>query len=372
MISRSQIFQQRRWVVKVGSAVLTNNGLTVSEPIVARLATQISKLRSLGVDVVLVSSGAVAAGLGRLDLKTRPEGLNELQAAAAVGQAALIQAWDRAFSKHNVVPAQVLLTHSDIANRERYLNARNTLQGLLKMGALPIVNENDTVATDEIRVGDNDNLAALVVNLVDADLLVLLTDQSGLFDADPRTRPDAQLIEEADAGNMELLKVAGEGSALGRGGMRTKLIAAEKASRAGASTVIAQGRSDDVLGKIYAGETVGTLLRAQERLRSRKQWMAGQMRGEGFFELDAGACRVIQEHGRSLLAVGVTQVRGTFPRGALITCCDEAGREIARGLTNYSSEEVQKILGLRSEDMHAALGYVGDNELIHRDNLVLI
>lgn len=369
---RQKLASTKRWVVKVGSAILTNNGVALDFDFIAALGSQIAALRAQGIEVVLVSSGAVAAGVGHLRLARRPDHLNQLQAAAAVGQAALIQQYDKIFRAHQITIAQVLLTHADIADRERYLNARNTLQSLLQLGALTIVNENDTVATDEICFGDNDNLAALVTNLVDADLLVLLTDQDGLYQEDPRKNPHAELITEGKAGDAELAAMASEGSSLGRGGMITKLSAANKASRSGASTIIANGRKEDVLQSIYSGHSVGTLLTAQRRVASRKQWMAGQMKIKGSITLDDGAVKVLKNKGKSLLPVGVLAVSGEFDRGALVSCVDPRGNEIARGLTNYSAEEANKIKGLNSQKMVSNLGYAGDHELIHRDNLVVL
>jgi glutamate 5-kinase len=369
---KGQLANTKRWVVKVGSAILTNNGVKLDVEFISSIAGQIAELRAQGVEVVLVSSGAVAAGVGHLGLSKRPQHLNELQAAAAVGQVALVQQYDKVFCEHQIITAQVLLTHADIADRERYLNARNTLQSLLQMEVLTIVNENDTVATDEICFGDNDNLAALVANLVEADLLVLLTDQDGLYDADPRLNSDAKLIREAKAGDSRLVAMASEGSALGRGGMVTKLSAASKASRSGASTVIANGREPDILASIYEGNPVGTLLNAGHRVASRKQWMAGQMKIRGQITLDPGAVQVLKTKGKSLLPVGVVAVDGEFDRGALVSCIDVHGAEVARGLVNYNSDETQRIKGLSTSKFTVVLGYNGDHELIHRDNLVVV
>lgn len=369
---RKQIVDTRRWVVKVGSAILTNDGVELDIEFITALGSQIAVLREQGIEVVLVSSGAVAAGVGHLNLARRPEHLNELQAAAAVGQATLIQQYDRIFRAHQITIAQVLLTHADIADRERYLNARNTLQSLSQMGVLTIVNENDTVATDEICFGDNDNLAALVTNIVDADLLVLLTDQDGLYDQDPRQNPAAKLISEANAGDNSLTAMATEGSSVGRGGMITKLSAANKASRSGASTVIANGRQPDILQSIRSGAPIGTLLNAQRRVASRKQWMAGQMKIKGSVTLDDGAIAVLRNRGKSLLPVGVLAVSGEFDRGALVSCVDKQGNEIARGLINYTAQEARVIKGLNSKKAATILGYAGDHELIHRDNLVVL
>ena len=368
---RSDIASTRRWVVKVGTAVLTQDGLTLSQQVITSLARQITQLRERGIEVVLVSSGSIAAGIGQLNMSARPERLNQLQAAAAVGQAALLKSYDSAFAEHGITIAQVLLTHADVANRKRYLNARNTLQGLLSLGALAIINENDTVATEEICFGDNDNLAALVANMIEADLLVLLTDQDGLYDSDPRKNPQAALISSAHADDVKLAPMAGAGSSLGRGGMVTKLTAATKASHSGACTVIANGSSANVLTDILCGADTGTLLLAGGRVSSKKQWMAGQMRSEGVLQLDSGAQTVLREQGRSLLAVGVADVRGEFDRGALVTCVDQSGQEIARGLINYGSKEALKLKGVHSDKFADILGYRGDHELIHRDNLVV-
>jgi len=361
----------QRWVIKVGSAVLTENGYSLSVPIIASIADQIASLRATGVEVVLVSSGAIAAGLGQLGITIRPKRLDQLQAAAAVGQAALMQAYDDAFSPFQIPLAQVLLTHADIANRERYLNAKNTLRSLLSMNILTVVNENDTVATDEICFGDNDNIAALVANLVDADVLVLLTDQAGLFDCDPRVNPDAELVRTALAGDPALTSMASGAGELGSGGMLTKLSAAQKAANSGADTVIADGRRPKVLIDIYQGNEVGSRLLAKQRVASRKQWMAGQLHLEGSLSLDNGAVKVIREQGSSLLPVGVTKVSGDFKRGSLVRCLDEHGNEVARGLVNYTAKEAAQLIGVRSERLSERLGYEGDEELIHRDNLVV-
>ncbi len=372
MSAREQLKHQRRWVVKVGSAVLTENGLTLSKRVIQRLSDQIAKLRQHDIEIVLVSSGSIAAGIGELEMQARPERLNELQAAAAVGQAALVQTYDEAFAQHKVKIAQVLLTHADIANRERYLNARNTLQSLLNLNVLTIVNENDTVATDEICFGDNDNLGALVANLVGADLLVLLTDQDGLYDSDPRTNAGAKLISQGVAGDPQLDDMAGTGSSLGRGGMITKLAAAKKAAHSGCATIIANGQLEDVLLDLYKGDDLGTCLTASGRFNSRKQWMAGQMRCDGVVHLDSGAATVIQQEGRSVLPIGVTQIENEFERGALVSCVDPNGVEIARGLSNYSSADAVKLQGLHGREFAKILGFRGDHELIHRDNLVLL
>ncbi|MEK6807282.1 MAG: glutamate 5-kinase [Pseudomonadota bacterium] len=372
-MSRQPLKATRRWVIKAGSSLVTAKGQGLDHAVIADWAAQISALRKSGVEVVLVSSGAVAEGMARLGLKKRPESLHELQAAAAVGQMGLVQAYETAFKAHGLHTAQVLLTHEDVSDRGRYLNARSTLKTLLALGVVPVINENDTVATDEIRLGDNDTLAALAVNLIEADLLVILTDQDGLYDADPRNNPNAKLLHEADLSDpkLEAMATSGKGE-LGRGGMRTKLIAAQWAARSGAATVIVHGRLSDALGKIAVGATVGTLLKpAQNPMAARKRWIAGQHQLRGTLHLDAGAARVLREQGKSLLPVGVTRVDGEFSRGDLVSCLDTEGREVARGLTNYGAEDASKIIGAPSREIAARLGYAGEPELIHRDNLAL-
>jgi glutamate 5-kinase len=329
-------------------------------------------LRARGLEVVLVTSGAVAAGMQRLGVRVRPRELHELQALAAVGQMGLVQVYETAFQQHGLHTAQVLLTHQDLTDRKRYLNARSTLRTLIRHGVVPVINENDTVATEEIRFGDNDTLGALVANLVEADVLVILTDQAGLFERDPRRDPGAALVTSGVAGDKHLLDMAGGSGLLGRGGMRTKLLAAEKAARSGAATVIASGREPDVLGRVLAGETLGTyLVPAQGRVAARKQWLAAPAQVRGQLMLDAGACKVIRESGRSLLPVGVQSVAGEFTRGEIVSCVDPDGHEVARGLVNYSAEEARRIMGQASDRIEAILGYVDEPELIHRDNLVV-
>lgn len=370
---RSLVTQTRRCVVKIGSALLTNNGLGLDVPAISGWVEQIAQLRTRGLEIVLVSSGAVAAGMQRLGFESRPHALHELQALAAVGQMGLVQLYESLFQKHQIHTAQVLLTHDDLAARDRYLNARSTLRTLLSLGVVPVINENDTVATEEIRFGDNDTLAALVANLVEAELLVILTDQAGLYDMDPRQHPDAKLVQEGEAGDPTLLAMAGGGGVLGRGGMRTKLLAADKAQRSGAATIIAWGREANVLPRLLAGEAIGTCLRpSQERVAARKQWLAGQLQIHGRLTLDAGAVKVLRQAGRSLLPVGVTAVSGQFARGEVVVCLDPAGQEVARGLVNYSSEETVRIIGRPSDQIEAVLGYVDEPELIHRDNMVLV
>lgn len=373
MTTRTKLKNARRWVVKLGSAILTNNGCGLRMESLAAWVNQIVDLRKQGHEVVLVSSGSVAEGVVRLGLRARPQAVHELQAAAAVGQMGLIQAYETCFQEHGIRTAQILLTHDDIADRERYLNARSTLRTLINMGVVPIINENDTVATDEIRFGDNDTLAGLVTNLVEAHALVILTDQQGLYNRDPRRFPDAELVQEASAGDPALEIMAGEGTALGRGGMTTKLRAAAVAARSGAQTVIASGQEPDVLLRITGGENVGTLLTAASSpLAARKQWLAGQSIVRGRLKLDDGAVRVLREKGKSLLAVGVTAVSGDFERGEIVVCEDSSGREVARGLVNYDAGETRTIMGQPTRRIAELLGYVDEPELIHRDNLIVL
>lgn len=374
MFNRQRIPSTRRWVVKIGSALLTRDGAGLDVDILEPWVAQLTARRLAGHDLVLVSSGAVAQGMARMGWRQRPCALHELQAAAAIGQMGLIRAWETCFARRGLHTAQVLLTRDDLSDRERYLNARSTLRTLLSLGVVPVVNENDTVATDELRFGDNDTLAALVANLIEADLLVLLTDQDGLFDADPRAHADARLITETHIDDDRLDAVAGEGgSGLGRGGMVTKVRAARLAARSGCATIIAPGRSANSLAQLGDGEPVGTLLRpVQEPQAARKRWLAGHLRIGGRLVLDAGAARALREQGRSLLAVGVKAVRGQFKRGEVVSCVDEQGREIARGLVNYDVQDTERIKGVPSSAFVDVLGYVNDEELIHRDNLVLM
>ena len=368
---RRLLTDARRWVIKVGSALLTNDGRGLDASVVKMLADQLVALRSRGRDVVLVSSGAIVAGLARLNLTERPREVHLSQAAAAVGQSALVRAYEEHLSPHSVTTAQILLSHADVRARDRYLNARSTLSTLLAMNVLPIVNENDTVVTDEIRLGDNDTLAALVANLVDADALLILTDQDGLMDSDPRHAVDAQLIQTADVHDSALDAMADEGSALGRGGMATKLSAARLAARSGTATIIANGRQPDVIAQIAEGVPLGTFLQTHRRPQSaRKQWLASLLHAQGKLVLDDGAVRGVSDQGRSLLPIGVVSVSGDFQRGDLVSCIDSAGRERARGLVNYSSEEARVLAGKGSADIESVLGYRGEEELIHRDNLV--
>ena len=372
-MKRSQIKSARRWVIKAGSSLVTAKGRGLDHAAIADWATQIAGLRKHGAEVVLVSSGAVAEGMARLGLKKRPQSLHDLQAAAAVGQMGMVQAYETAFKTHGLHTAQVLLTHEDVSDRARYLNARGTLKTLLALGVVPVINENDTVATDEIRLGDNDTLAALAVNLIEAELLVILTDQDGLYDRDPHENAGAKLLHEADLSDPKLEAMASPGKGeLGRGGMRTKLIAAQWAARSGATTVIAHGHMPQVLEKIAAGEIVGTLLKpAQNTMAARKRWIAGQHQVRGTLHLDAGAAKVLREQGKSLLPVGVKRIEGEFARGDLVRCLDPEGQEVARGLCNYSAAEALKIIGASSKELPQRLGYAGEPELVHRDNLVI-
>ncbi len=373
MISREKIATSRRWVVKIGSALLTADGKGLSRQVLQSWVEQLAALRHAGHEVVVVSSGAVAEGMSRMGWQRRPHNLNELQAAAAIGQMGLVHAWEACFQQFDLHTAQVLLTRDDLADRSRYLNARSTLRTLLELGVVPVVNENDTVTTDELRFGDNDTLAALVANLIEAELLVLLTDQEGLFDADPRFHADARLIDETRVDNPQLDSVAGgSASGLGMGGMVTKVRAARLAARSGAGTVIASGRRERVVESISRGEQVGTLLvPVQEPQAARKRWLAGQLQVRGSLTLDDGAVRVLREQGSSLLAVGVCSVKGDFARGEAVVCLDQSGREVARGLVNYDAQETARIKGQPSHKIEAILGYVDEDELIHRDNLVL-
>lgn len=372
-MSRNRIVQAQRWVVKIGSALLTNDGRGLDEQGIAGWVDQMAALRQQGVELVLVSSGSVAAGMHRLGMSSRPHEIHKLQAAAAVGQMGLVQTYESSFKRHGVQTAQILLTHDDLSNRKRYLNARGTLGSLLKWGVVPVVNENDTVVTDEIRFGDNDTLAALVANLVVADVLIILTDQQGLFTADPRQNPEARLLTEARAEDPALDAMAG-GSAglLGRGGMLTKLRAARLAARSGAAAVIASGREEDILLRLARGECLGTLLSAEQNPQAaRKQWLAGHLQAKGVLVLDVGAVKVLRESGKSLLPVGVKSVRGGFSRGEMVLCKDEQGQVVARGLVNYGADDARKIIGKSSRMIESLLGFVGEEELVHRDNLVL-
>jgi len=374
MTERVRLRQARRLVVKIGSALLTNDGQGLDVPALGLWVDQMAALVEQGVELVVVSSGSVAEGMSRLGWTKRPEQLHELQAAAAVGQMGLVQTWEAEFKRHGIHTAQILLTHDDLSDRKRYLNGRSTLKALLDFGVVPIVNENDTVVTDEIRFGDNDTLGALVANVVEADGLIILTDQLGLFDKDPRKNSDASLVTERFAGDRELDAMAG-GSAgvLGRGGMQTKLRAARLAARSGAFTVIAGGRVEGVLARLRQGDVLGTLLLPeQERIAARKQWLASHLQTRGRLMLDDGAVKVLRQGGRSLLPVGVRRVAGQFRRGEMVSCVDSEGNEIARGLVNYDSRDAGAIAGRSSRSIADVLGYISDEEMIHRDNMVIV
>jgi glutamate 5-kinase len=371
---QSIVRQAQRVIVKVGSSLVTNEGRGLDHAAIAKWADQIAHLRRMGKQVVLVSSGAVAEGMLRLGFERRPVAIHELQACAAVGQMGLAQIYETSFRAHDLRTAQVLLTHADLADRERYLNARSTLFTLLELGVVPVINENDTVVTDEIKFGDNDTLGALVANLIEADALIILTDQRGLYTSDPRKNTDATFVNEAKAGDPALEAMAGgAGSGIGSGGMLTKILAARRAASSGAHTVIAWGREDQVLVRLAEGEAIGTQLTAQTaRLTARKQWMADHLKTAGQVILDPGAVQKLLEEGKSLLPIGVTDVGGDFGRGDVITCVDATGKPIARGMSNYASAEVKRIMRKPSSEIAAILGYVEEVELIHRDNLVLL
>ena len=365
--------QNKRWVVKIGSALLTNNGKGLDIKAIGNWVDQMALLRQQGLELVLVSSGAVAEGMCRLGLQHRPLEMHTLQAAAAVGQMGLIQAYENQFQLHDLHTAQILLTHDDLSDRKRYLNARNTLLALLDLGVIPVVNENDTVVTDEIRFGDNDTLAALVANLIQADGMIILTDQAGMYESDPRDNPDAKIISEARANDKKLKAMAtGSKGGLGRGGMITKVNAAVLAARSGSFTLIAGGREENILKRLYAGDPLGTLLIAEkEPMAARKQWLAGHLKMRGELILDEGAVKVLKNSGKSLLAVGVKSVKGQFDRGEMVVCLDESGQKIACGLINYSSEASKKIAGKSSKNIESLLGYCDEPELIHRDNMII-
>jgi glutamate 5-kinase len=372
-MSGSALKNAKRIVIKVGSSLVTNEGRGVDAVAIGAWCEQMAALGAQGFEVVMVSSGAIAEGMKRLGWAVRPKEIHELQAAAAVGQMGLAQIYESKLSEHGMGSAQVLLTHADLADRERYLNARSTLLTLLSYRVVPVINENDTVVTDEIKFGDNDTLGALVANLIEADALIILTDQQGLYDADPRKNPQARFIHEAQAGTPELERMAGgAGSSLGRGGMLTKILAAKRAASSGANTVIAYGREPQVLTRLMAGEAIGTaLLAATPKLAARKQWMADHLQLRGAVVVDDGAAHKVREEGKSLLPVGVTGVQGEFQRGDVIAVRRSNGQEVARGLANYSSTEARLIARKPSTEFEKLLGYTAEPEMIHRDNLVL-
>ncbi len=370
----SVIQNAKRIIIKVGSSLVTNDGHGLDLAAVATWAKQIAELHAQGKEIILVSSGAIAEGMLKLGFKSRPVEVNELQACAAVGQMGLAQIYQTSFDRYGLNTAQVLLTHADLADRTRYLNARATLMTLFRLNVIPIINENDTVVTDEIKFGDNDTLGSLVANLIEADALVILTDQKGLFTADPRKDPEATLVQTARAGDPELEKMAGgAGSGIGSGGMLTKILAAKRAARSGAHTVIAWGREANVLTRLAAGEMIGTqLLAPASHLQARKQWMVDHLQTAGRVFLDEGAVQKILREGKSLLPIGVIRVEGEFARGEIISCIDGDGHEIARGLANYSYSEASLIARHKSADIVKILGYKGDQELIHRDNMIVL
>lgn len=377
-MASSVLRDARRIVVKVGSSLVTNEGRGLDEEAIAQWSQQLAALVRGDADgvrreVVMVSSGAIAEGMKRLGWKTRPKQVHELQAAAAVGQMGLAQMYETKLREQEVGSAQVLLTHADLADRERYLNARTTLLTLLGLGVVPVINENDTVVNDEIKFGDNDTLGALVANLVDADALVILTDQKGLYTADPRKNPDARFVDEAQAGDPALEAMAGGvGSSIGSGGMITKILAAKRAAGSGASTVIAWGREPNVLGRLVAGEAIGTLLLAQTpKKQARKQWIADHLQLKGAVSVDQGAADKLQEEGKSLLPIGMTGVEGNFSRGDVIAVRNPQGREIARGLANYTSAEARLLCRKSSAEFERLLGYSAESEMIHRDNMIV-
>lgn len=370
---RKVVRSAQRWVVKIGSSLVTDGGKGIDPEAIARWAAQIAALRAQGREVLLVSSGAIAEGMKRLGWVSRPHEIHELQAAAAVGQMGLAQAYESGFAKWRLKTAQVLLTHEDIADRRRYLNARATLHTLLQYGVVPIINENDTVVTDEIKLGDNDTLAALVTNLIEADALVILTDQPGLFTADPRKDPTATLIHHGRASDPLFESMAGgAGSAIGKGGMVTKVLAAQRAARSGAATVIASGREHDVLLRLASGEVIGSCLVADlAPIAAKKQWLADQLQMRGRLVLDAGAVKVLAQEGKSLLPIGVAAIEGEFERGDVVACVSPQGEEVARGLVNYGASDARRIIGRPSAEIESILGFVEEAELIHRDNLIL-
>ena len=365
--------QARRIVVKVGSSLVTNEGRGIDAEAIGNWCRQLAALAAQGRELVMVSSGAIAEGMLRLGWSTRPKELHEQQAAAAVGQMGLVQMYETKLREHGLRSAQVLLTHADLADRERYLNARSTLLTLLALRVIPVINENDTVVNEEIKFGDNDTLGALVANLVEADALVILTDQRGLYSADPRKDAQARFIDEAAAGDPALeLMAGGAGSSIGRGGMITKVLAAKRAAGSGASTVIAWGRESDVLLRLAAGERIGSaLVAATPKLAARKQWMVDHLQLRGAVVVDDGAVQKLREAGKSLLPIGIVEVQGDFQRGDVIAVRGGNGKELARGLANYSSAETRLIARKPSAQIEAALGYVNEPELIHRTNLVL-
>ncbi|HFE38660.1 MAG TPA: glutamate 5-kinase [Gammaproteobacteria bacterium] len=376
MTANKNSHARETWIIKAGSSLITNHGQGLDQRFIANWANQVVALRKRNIHCLLVSSGAVAEGLKRLGTTERPRTLHELQAAAAVGQMGLIQSYEAQFQKHNIHTAQILLTHDDLANRQRYLNARNTLKSLLALNVIPVINENDSIAIDEIRFGDNDTLAALTANLMDANRLILLTDQNGMYSSDPNLDKSATLIKNRRAGDPELSKMASTGTPgkFGRGGMLTKVKAAERAARSGTLTIIAGGKVDNILLDIADDkENTGTWLTPDnEPLTARKQWLAGHLQIKGNLILDDGAINALTMKGKSLLPIGITHCNGDFKRGEAVACLDAAGNRLAQGLVNYNGDETRLIIGKSSEQIEQTLGYIDDTEIIHRDNLVLL
>ena len=362
----------KRVVIKVGSSLVTNES-GLNEDFLSDLIKQIAFIVSQGVEVLVVTSGAVAAGIKRLELKKRPKKLSQLQAAAAVGQMDLSQIYQKFFFQNNLVAAQILLTHDDLSDRKRYLNARSTICSLISDKVIPVINENDTVATDEIRFGDNDNLAAMVSNLVEADCLLLLTDEKGLYTEDPKKNNKAELIKSAFVDDKQLDKIAsGTFSDVGTGGMTTKIEAARRAALSGTHTIIASGKSKNILESLYIKNNLGTFLRSRElKLVARKKWLADNLKSNGKLFIDEGAVNAVMKDGKSLLSVGVLSIEGKFDRGEVVDCFDGLGKKIARGLVNYNSVEAKKIIGQSSDKIESILGYINESNLIHRNNLVI-
>ncbi|MDC0423148.1 glutamate 5-kinase [Methylophilaceae bacterium] len=373
MNSQIKLLESKRIIIKLGSSIITNDGNGIDEGCLLSLVKQIEKLANKDKEIVLVSSGAIAAGLKKLGIAKRPRELSELQAAAAVGQMSLLKIYEQLFSKCNLISAQVLLTHEDLSNRKRYLNARSTLNNLIIKKVIPIINENDTVASDEIKFGDNDTLGAMVANLLEADLLILLTDQDGLFSDDPRRNDNAHLVEHAYIDDEKLDLLANDTiSSVGTGGMITKIQAARKAASSGTHSIIASGRRENILTEIGSNNFYGTFLECREpKQLARKKWLADILRSTGKVFIDSGAINALVEEGKSLLAVGVTKVNGNFDRGEVVKCLDAEGGEVAQGLINYSSDELNMIKGLSTDKIESILGYVNEQSLIHRNNLVI-
>ena len=373
MMNKFNFTKAKKIIIKLGSSIITNDGKGIDEAFLSNFAADISLLAKK-MQVVIVSSGAIAAGLKKLGISRRPSELSELQAAAAVGQMDLIRSFEKEFSKVSMICAQVLLTHDDLSDRKRYLNARSTLNNLLEKNVIPIINENDTVSNEEIKFGDNDNLAALTANLLEADYLILLTDQDGLYSDDPRKNSNVTLLSRISVNDKKLDEVAkATTSSVGRGGMYTKILAARRASLSGTHTIIANGKNRKVFSNLLNDSVSGTFIQSEERqLDARKKWLAGQLKSKGTLIIDDGATNAIVNSGKSLLSVGITDVKGKFDRGDLVQCISSSGQEVAKGLINYSSSEVGKVLGQPSDKMESLLGYVNESSVIHRNNLVVL